>query len=139
MGNDIISPKAIIDKKIEQIKEYYFLHKRIGYIFELGYNPLENYENKLYIIDINWINHWKKYSNYSKAQQYFEEAGIDTEKALKKAVDEMSKTMINTNEINSDGVIPPPMNNEMEENFFFNKLIKVVITININLLSLNNN
>ena len=123
MGTDIISPKNIIEKKIEQIEEYYILHKRIKYIFELGYNPLEKYKNKLYIIDINWINHWKKYSNYLKAQQYFEVNGLDNEKELKKVINEMCKNMIKTNEINSDGIIPPPMNNEIEANFFFNKLI----------------
>ena len=123
MGNNVISPDDIKQIKVQQIIEYYFLHKKIKYIFETGYNAFEKYENKLYIININWINHWKEYSNYFKAQNYFDEVGIDNEKALKKSVEEMCKNMITTNEINSNGVIPPPMNNETEGNFFYNKLI----------------
>ena len=123
MGTDVISPEEIIKKKVEQIIEYYFLHKKIKYIFESGYNPFEKYENKLYIIDIDWIDHWKKYSSYLKAEIYFDGTGIDNEKALKKSVKEMCKNMINTNEINFNGAIPPPMNNEMEKNYFCNKLI----------------
>ena len=121
MGVDVISPDDIIKKKGEQITEYYFLHKIIKYIFESKYN--QKYENELYIIDINWINHWKNYSNYLNAQKNFDEAEIYDKKALIKSVEEMCQNMINTGEINFNGVIPPPMNNEIEENFFCNKLI----------------
>ena len=123
MGADVISPEDIINKKAEQIIEYYFLHKKIEYIFESKYNPFEKCESKLYIIDINWINHWKNYSNYLNAQKNFDEAEIYDKKELVESVKEMCQNMINTDEINFNGVIPPPMNNEIEEKFFCNKLI----------------
>ena len=123
MGIDVISPENIIQQKKRQITEYYFLHKKIKYILESKYNPFEKCEDKLYIIDSHWINLWKKYSNYLNAQKNFDEVEIYDKKELIKNVEEMCQNMINTDEINFNGVIPPPMNNEIEENFFCNKLI----------------
>ena len=130
------------DKKIcEQIIEYYLLHKEFECIFKYGFNPFfkdiknnilnkainpfnEIYETNLYIIDINWIDYWKIYSNYEKAKSYFDEINIfDKNINIKKELEEMCKNMIITKEINTEGLTPPPqMDNTLVGNTFSNKL-----------------
>ena len=74
----------VASQKSKQIINYYLFHKKIDFIFNFGTNPLykspeKNFFNsgnnileKFYIIDINWINSWKKYSNYNSAITYLE-------------------------------------------------------------------
>ena len=126
----------------EQIIEYYLLHKEFECIFNYGSNPLfkdiknnilnkainpfnEIYERNLYIIDIDWIDYWKVYSNYEKAKSYFDEINIfDKNINIKKELEEMSKNMIITKEINTEGLTPPPhMDNTIAGNTFSNKLV----------------
>ena len=56
------------DQKIicNQIKEYIEFHENIKKYFETGNNIFENNnKEKLYFIDLDWINKWKKYVNYN--------------------------------------------------------------------------
>ena len=130
------------DNKIcEQIIEYYLFHKKIECIFNNGFNPFfediknniltktinpynEILEENLCIIDNNWIDYWKVYSNYEKAKSYFDKINIyDRNINILKELEEMSKNMIITNEINTEGLTPPPyMDNTFAGNEFCNKL-----------------
>ena len=76
----------IVEEKKKQIMEYYLLQKKFEDIFKAGFNKLYKYsynffdkitnpydktlEQELYIIDINWIDYWKTYTNYHQAKSY---------------------------------------------------------------------
>ena len=138
MGN---TGNNIQNDKIKQIIEYYLLNKKFENIFINGYNELYHYsrntfekitnhlditlEEELYIIDINWIDYWKEYSGYEKAKTYFDQILLETKKKkhLKKNIEEACQNMLLTNEINSDGICPFPMDNEIAGRNFANKLI----------------
>ena len=117
------SSDAIINNKKIQIFEYYTFHKKIENIFKIGYNPffLEKSINSLeeiYIIDRDWINLWKNYSNYNKVKPYFDNCDATIEKELMNEMEEMFQNMIMTEEINNKGVCPPSMDNEKTGNYF---------------------
>ena len=136
------------DNKIcEQIIEYYLFHKKIECIFNNGFNPFfediknniltktinpynEILEENLCIIDNNWIDYWKVYSNYEKAKSYFDKINIyDRNINILKELEEMSKNMIITNEINTEGLTPPPyMDNTFAGNEFCNKLYFLLLS-----------
>ena len=122
------SSDAIINNKKIQIFEYYTFHKKIENIFKIGYNPffLEKSINSLeeiYIIDRDWINLWKNYSNYNKVKPYFDNSDATKEEELMNEMEEMFRNMIMTEEINNKGVCPPSMDNEKTGNHFCSKLI----------------
>ena len=57
----------------KEIKEYYYFHKNIKKFFEEGFNfKGTNKKEKLYFIDENWINNWKKLSNYKEVVKYLD-------------------------------------------------------------------
>ena len=132
--------KSIIKTKIKLIKEYYLFQKKIEYIFKDGFNPLFKplkkdlftkitnpferiYKEDAYIIDIDWIDYWKSYCNYDKAKEYFDKIYTDDEKILEKEIDEMCNNMMLLNEIDSEGITPPPMNNEAYGKIFCNRIM----------------
>ena len=73
-----------------EIKEYYFFHKNIKKFFEEGFNfKRTNKKEKLYFIDENWINDWKKLSNYNEVVKYLEKGRRKNDYLIK---DEIVKT-----------------------------------------------
>jgi len=131
---------SIVNTKINLIKEYYLFQKKIEYIFNYGYNPLFKpikknlitlltniYEKinkvEIFIIDTDWIDYWKSYCNYDKAKEYFDKIYTDDEKILEKEIGEMCNNMKLSNEINSEGIPPFPMDNESAGKIFCNKIL----------------
>ena len=132
---------SIASQKIEQITSYYIFHKQIKCIFNSGINPfyegvnffdrLEGDVNKaqlLYVIDINWINCWKKYSGYNLFCSYLEQnksENLISKEDYQKEIEEICNNMKNTNEItNSEEYKPPPLiDNESYLNTFIHKLV----------------
>ena len=130
---------SVSSKKIEQITYYYLFHKQIELIFNFEKNFL--YKNQknffdylinkspheyFYVIDINWINCWKKYSGYNKALNYLEKIDnkINSEKEFKNEIEEICKNMVLTEEItDSEDYKPPIWNNERYGNIFIHKII----------------
>jgi len=62
----------------EQILKYYKLHKNIESYFTQGFNENGNGEKiNLYILDLNFINSWKKYCNYDEVVNNLEAYSSD--------------------------------------------------------------
>ena len=79
----------------------------------------------LYVVDINWINCWKKYSDYNAAIKYLEkiENKFNSEQEFKNEIKEICDNMVLTGEItNSENYKPGPMDNESFGNNFIHKL-----------------
>ncbi len=132
---------SIASQKIEQITSYYIFHKQIKCIFNSGINPFYegvniwdrlardvNKAQLLYVIDINWINCWKKYSGYNLFCSYLEQnksENLISKEDCKKEIEEICNNMKNTNEItNSEEYKPPPLiDNESYLNTFIHKLV----------------
>ena len=129
---------SISSKKIEQITHFYLFHKQIELIFNFGINFLYKKQSSFfwlsakkepndnfYIIDINWINSWKNYSGYNKFLNYLEkrENKFNSEKELKKEIEEICNNMVLTGEItDSEYCKPPSWNNESYGNLFIHKI-----------------
>ena len=128
------------DKEVcAQIFEYYLLHKNFECIFNCGFNPLfkdikksifnpynEIFEEDLYIIDIDWIDYWKIYSNYEKIKSsYFDSINIfDANTKIENELKEMCKNLVLLKEINTgEKENVPSMNNRIAGNKFCNKLV----------------
>ena len=122
----INSSDIIKNNKKLQIIEYYLFHRKIECFFNFGYIPFclekNNYFEELYIVNKDWINYWKNYSNYNIAKSYFDKLNSNIEN-LKEEIENMCDNMINTEEINSHGVSPSSMDNEKAGNHFCSKLI----------------
>ena len=115
----------VAQKKAKQIKYYYLFHKKIYNIFNYGLNPFyKNPEKTLiniilakdinvleyfYILDINWINSWKKYSQYNSAILNLNDIkeNLDDEEKFKKEIKERCDNMILTEEINKSEKFKP--------------------------------
>ena len=115
----------VAQKKAKQIKYYYLFHKKIYNIFNYGLNPFyKNPEKTLiniilakdinvleyfYILDINWINSWKKYSQYNSAILNLNDIkeNLDDEEKFKKEIKERCDNMILTGEINNSEKFKP--------------------------------
>ena len=128
------------DKEVcAQIFEYFLLHKKFECIFNCGLNPLfknikksifnpynEILEEDLYIIDINWIDYWKIYSNYENLKSsYFDSINIfDANTKIENELKEKCKNLIILKEINTEEKENvPSMNNKIAGNKFCNKLV----------------
>ena len=115
----------IAQKKAKQIEYYYLFHKKIYNIFNNGLNPFYKYPEKtllnkifikdinvldyFYILDINWINSWKKYSQYNSAILNLNDIkeNLDDEEKFKKEIKERCDNMILTGEINNSEKFKP--------------------------------
>ena len=133
---------SIAEKKAEQIKNYYLFHKKIELIFTEGFIPFFEYNVKgfiskffnpeninivqnFYIINNDWINNWKLYSNYSYAKKKLDDIDYcQGEDYLKEEMDRICNKMIVDGKINSsEDKKPPQMINEFCGKTYFSKLI----------------
>ena len=114
-----------IKKKAKQIKYYYLFHKKIYNIFNFELNSFFKYPEKtllnkifandinaledFYILDIKWINKWKKYSQYDSAMLNLNDIkeDLDDEEKFKKKIKERCDDMILTGEINNSEEFKP--------------------------------
>ena len=123
--------------RADQIYHYFFLQYKFDWFFKHKFIPFFRYPNRsfsnpsakihhsyLYIIDINWINNWKKQTNYEHVKKILEEmANFEDEVEIKKEIKEKLENMKLTGEIENSQLKLPPMNNQSYGKAFFNKLI----------------
>jgi hypothetical protein len=126
-----------VNIKAEQIYYYFFLQYKFDWFFKHKFIPFFRYPNKsfsnpsgfniqnnLYIIDINWINNWKKQINYAHVKKILEEmSNFEDKNEIQKEIKEKLENMKLTGEIVNSEIKLPPMNNQSYGKTFFNKLI----------------
>ena len=132
----------VAKNKTNQIAKFYLFHKKINSIFNRGINllfkfPQKNFFNFLiptdvnkienfYIININWINSWKKYSQYNEAKKNLDLLNVDAliEEQFKEEIKKICNDMISAKEIkNSEEFKPIEIDNQSYGNIFLHKLI----------------
>ena len=117
MGNNNINYSQ---RKANQIIDYYLFHKKIESIIEKGENPLFNKKNKneilyIYIVNPNWLNSWKLYTNYDKIKIELDKIEETNEEKLKTKLKEKCKNLINEGKIDNSQDNKP--NLESHKNF----------------------
>ena len=117
MGNNNINYSH---RKANQIIDYYLFHKKIESIIEKGENPLFNKKNKneilyIYIVNPNWLNNWKLYTNYDKIKIELDKIEEKNEEKLKTKLKEKCKNLINEGKIDNSQDNKP--NLESHKNF----------------------
>ena len=126
-----------VNIKAEQISHYFFLQYKFDWFFKHKFIPFFRFPNKslfnpsgmniltnLYIIDINWINNWKRQTNYEHVKKILDDmSNFEDENEIKKEIKEKLENMKLTGEIVNSETKLPPMNNQSYGRTFFNKLI----------------
>ena len=131
--------KKIALKKADQILNFYLFQTKIKMIFQTGINPLHkplergffsslihndiNTVYKLYIVNLDWINSWKKYSGYNSTVSNLENIkGYKSEEEFKKEIKGICKNMALTGQItNTEENKPSPMTNDIYGTTFIHK------------------
>ena len=114
--------QIINDEKIEQIINYYIFHKKIEKIMKKEINPycINKDIIDIYIINPNWINLWKIYTDYEKVEKEFDKIKDEDENSLLKKLKKSYINMIMNGIIkDSNGNEPPSMDNAEFANQFF--------------------
>ena len=114
MGNEETNISEI---KAQQIAEYYRFHKKIEFIIKKGNNPLFNENNQIeniYIVNPNWINQWKLYTNYNEVKKELDKIEETNENSLLEKLKEKCKELINNKTINDSLNDKPSSENHIE-------------------------
>ena len=112
----------IINEKIHQLTKYYIFHKKLEKIINKGINPycINKDIIDIYIINPNWINLWKIYTNYEKVKIEFDTIEDEDEISLLNKLENKCIYMVRNRIINdSNGKFPTSMDNTEFANQFF--------------------
>ena len=137
MGNTEIN---ISELKSQQIIEYYIFHKKIENIINKGNNPLFNENNQInniYIVNPNWINQWKIYTNYKEVKKELDKIEELNEKSLLEKLKEKCKDLINKGIINDSLYDKPFSENHLEFGNLFLELEFIKNEVLDNLIDFN--
>ena len=124
------SGNKIAEENANQIINYYLFHRKIFELINKGVNPYFNNDIiDIYIINPNWVNHWKSYSNYKLIKKKLDMINERNEESLKRKLKENCNNMINEGLINnSRDNIPPSMDHiEIGNQFFELPIIKAEV------------
>ena len=113
MGNT----KTYSEIKSEQIVNYYLFHKKIESIINKGKIPFIDNINqilKIYIINPNWINNWKLYTNYNRVKTELDKIVETNEENLLTKLKEKCQDLTNEGMINNSINYKPDVENHLE-------------------------
>ena len=124
------SSNEVAEKTTNQIINYYLFHRKIFEIINKGVNPYFNNDIiDIYIMNPNWIDHWKSYSNYKKIKNELDTINERNEESLLNKLKTKCNNMIDEGKINnSSDNIPPSMDHiEIGKQFFELPIIKTEV------------
>ena len=124
------SGTKVAEENALQIINYYLFHRKIFEIIKNGVNPyFTNDIIDIYIINPNWIEHWKSYSNYEIIKNEFDKIIGRNEESLLDKLKSKCNDLINEGIIkNSRDNIPPSMDHiEIGNQFFELPIIKTEV------------
>ena len=97
-NNIIVNQK--VDKIYNDLKNYFLNERNIVNILNNNFNQMQIYQG--FLVDKEWVDKWKAYSNYEYIKKHFLENNINDEELIKKGISEaIGNNNLNYDEINN--------------------------------------